>query len=114
MRHQGFVQAYEDILRDGAASFRTIFLHLASSQSDGGATMVHCTAGKDRTGVFVGVLLTLLGVERDVVADEYALTEIGLAPLKPYFMDKDRELYAQPLFRGPEGKEAVARMVAAK
>ncbi len=31
----------------------------------------HCTAGKDRTGVFSAILLTALGVPRDVVIQDY-------------------------------------------
>lgn len=40
--------------------------------------MVHCTAGKDRTGVICALVLSLCGVANEVVAQEYALTEIGL------------------------------------
>jgi protein-tyrosine phosphatase len=32
---------------------------------------VHCVSGKDRTGVVVASLLTVLGVPRHVVVDEY-------------------------------------------
>jgi protein-tyrosine phosphatase len=34
----------------------------------------HCTSGKDRTGVFSAILLTALGVPRDVVMQDYLLT----------------------------------------
>ena len=40
--------------------------------------MVHCTAGKDRTGVLVALMLSLAGVKDAEVAREYALTEVGL------------------------------------
>ncbi len=33
--------------------------------------LIHCSAGKDRTGVTVAVLMTLLGVPRDQVYLEY-------------------------------------------
>jgi protein-tyrosine phosphatase len=36
-----------------------------------GRALVHCTAGKDRTGVFVALLLSALGVPRDVITAEY-------------------------------------------
>ncbi len=36
--------------------------------------LVHCAAGKDRTGVLVALALELLGVERGVIAADYALT----------------------------------------
>ena len=35
----------------------------------------HCTSGKDRTGVFSAILLTALGVPREVVIQDYLLTE---------------------------------------
>jgi protein-tyrosine phosphatase len=43
---------------------------------------VHCTAGKDRTGVAVALLLTSLGVPMPQVLDDYALTETLLGPLQ--------------------------------
>ena len=33
--------------------------------------LVHCASGKDRTGVVVATLLTILGIERDLVIREY-------------------------------------------
>jgi protein-tyrosine phosphatase len=36
--------------------------------------VTHCTAGKDRTGVFSALLLTMLGVPRKVVIEDYMLT----------------------------------------
>ncbi|MFE9576295.1 tyrosine-protein phosphatase [Nocardia sp. NPDC006044] len=39
-----------------------------------GAVLFHCTAGKDRTGWTAAVLLTLLGVDRDTVDQDYLLS----------------------------------------
>jgi protein-tyrosine phosphatase len=36
--------------------------------------VVHCAAGKDRTGVAIAVLLSALGVPRDTVVEDYLLT----------------------------------------
>lgn len=41
--------------------------------------LVHCTVGKDRTGVTVAVALAAAGVDRDAVIADYARTE-GLLP----------------------------------
>jgi hypothetical protein len=41
--------------------------------------IVHCTAGKDRTGVLCALILSLCGVDDDIVAHEYSLTEVGLS-----------------------------------
>ena len=38
--------------------------------------LVHCAAGKDRTGLLVALLLEALGVAREVVVAEYALTGV--------------------------------------
>lgn len=36
--------------------------------------LVHCAAGKDRTGVLVALLLEIIGVERAAVIDDYVMT----------------------------------------
>jgi protein-tyrosine phosphatase len=41
---------------------------------DRGAALVHCAAGKDRTGVVVALALTAVGVRRQAVAADYAAT----------------------------------------
>ena len=39
-----------------------------------GPVVVHCAAGKDRTGVIVALALAVAGVERDAIVADYALT----------------------------------------
>lgn len=46
-----------------------------------GSTLVHCTAGKDRTGVAVAVLLLAAGVEPDAVAADFVRSEAALPSL---------------------------------
>jgi protein-tyrosine phosphatase len=38
----------------------------------------HCAAGKDRTGVLAAVVLSLLGVADDDIAQDYALSRLGM------------------------------------
>jgi protein-tyrosine phosphatase len=38
--------------------------------------IVHCTAGKDRTGVAVAILLSLLGVSREDIVSDYAKSDV--------------------------------------
>jgi hypothetical protein len=71
----GFVMAYTGILRNGATPFGTILRHLRDSDDP---IVIHCTAGKDRTGVICAIILKLLGCDDDVVAREYELTTTGL------------------------------------
>jgi protein-tyrosine phosphatase len=44
------------------------------STADGGPTLVHCAAGKDRTGVLVALVLDAVGVRREAVIADYALS----------------------------------------
>lgn len=39
--------------------------------------LVHCTAGKDRTGLVIALLLAALDVPDDAVVQDYALTEVN-------------------------------------
>lgn len=45
----------------------------AVAESDPGV-LVHCFAGKDRTGIVSALLLNVVGVPDDVIAEDYALT----------------------------------------
>lgn len=38
--------------------------------------LVHCSAGKDRTGMFIALVLEVLGVDRALTVEDYALTGI--------------------------------------
>lgn len=46
----------------------------------GEPTLVHCTVGKDRTGVTVALALSAVGADRDAVVADYALTASQLPP----------------------------------
>jgi protein tyrosine/serine phosphatase len=63
-------------------SFRANFAAAIGAVADApeGAVVVHCMAGKDRTGLVSALLLRLAGVETAVVAADYALSEANLAP----------------------------------
>jgi protein-tyrosine phosphatase len=65
------MESYPTYPRTLGASFRTVLQQIMTQQ---GAVLYHCTAGKDRTGTFSALLLTMLGVARDVVMADYLLT----------------------------------------
>jgi protein-tyrosine phosphatase len=48
--------------------------YFAALETRDGASLVHCFAGKDRTGVAASLLLHALGVHRDDVMDEFLRT----------------------------------------
>ncbi|KAH9905331.1 protein-tyrosine phosphatase-like protein [Xylariomycetidae sp. FL2044] len=71
--------------------------------------LVHCTAGKDRTGVICALILSLCGVADDVVAHEYSLTDLGLVSRHQEFI---AHLMRNPAMAGdPEGAR---RMIGAR
>lgn len=63
--------AYEQIVLTFGRSYRVVLQRILA---DSGPTLYHCSAGKDRTGVFSAVLLLLLGVPRETVFEDYLLT----------------------------------------
>lgn len=72
-----FVKVYQDMLKFGVSAFRTIFEHV---RDKGTSFVVHCSAGKDRTGIIVMLMLLLTGLDKNTIAQEYELTTIGLKP----------------------------------
>ena len=60
-------------------AIRKVFAALA--QPNAFPTLVHCVAGKDRTGVVIALLHSLCGVPDEHIAADYALTQQLLMPL---------------------------------
>lgn len=55
-----------------------------------GAALFHCTAGKDRTGLVAALLLEAVGVDRQTIVDDFALTHDRIDPLRQRLL-KDAE-----------------------
>lgn len=71
---------YVSMLGQGAASFAELARLVAVATDDPPtAVLVHCTAGKDRTGVAVALLLDAVGAERDAVVADYSSSAANLA-----------------------------------
>ena len=62
---------YRSFIHDNADQFARFFQMLLASDAP---LVFHCTAGKDRTGWAATLLLMTLGVPRDVVVNDYLLT----------------------------------------
>jgi protein-tyrosine phosphatase len=52
----------------------------AIADAPDGAVLIHCAAGKDRTGLISALLLGLVGVPAETIAADYALTAEYLRP----------------------------------
>lgn len=69
-------QIYTGMLEHGAAGFARTARAAAAAD---GAVLLHCTAGKDRTGVASALLLDAAGVEREAVVADYERSGANLA-----------------------------------
>ncbi len=49
-------------------------------EADDGAVLLHCSSGKDRTGVLAALLQKMLGVKEDVIMQEYLLSNAYILP----------------------------------
>ncbi|THV06664.1 hypothetical protein K435DRAFT_773023 [Dendrothele bispora CBS 962.96] len=76
-----FLDLYHEILELGAGAYEVIFKHLIERPNE--LCLVHCTAGKDRAGLFTTLLMLVLGVPDEQIVQEYILTNVGLAPALP-------------------------------
>ncbi|CAG8682317.1 2508_t:CDS:2, partial [Funneliformis mosseae] len=83
---EGYSKVYMTILEEGKKAYYEIFKHILEHQAQ--PFIVHCTAGKDRTGVFAMLLLKLLGVNYEIISREYELTQIIKDPQKIKFISK--------------------------
>ncbi len=73
----GLIEFYAHMPDDYRTEYAAMFHRIAAGDLP---MVVHCTAGKDRTGVAMALLLTAVGVPRETVVDDYALTEKLVPP----------------------------------
>ena len=63
--------SYRGYVQQSTPRFRALFAHLLEDRAP---LVIHCTAGKDRTGFACALILHTLGVADDVIAEDYLLT----------------------------------------
>lgn len=71
-------EVYTGMLQHAAQDFAQS-ARAVSATGSGSATLVHCTAGKDRTGVAVALILDAVGVETSAIVADYEKSERNLA-----------------------------------
>jgi len=69
-------EVYRVVLTHHQSDLGRVIRTVAAADSP---VLVHCTAGKDRTGLVAALILTALDVERDVILADYAATEANLS-----------------------------------
>ncbi len=63
--------SYRSYVQQNTPRFRTLFAHLVEDRAP---LVIHCTAGKDRTGFACALILYALGVPDEVISEDYLLT----------------------------------------
>ncbi|TPX13266.1 uncharacterized protein E0L32_006239 [Thyridium curvatum] len=76
----GYVWMYLDVLRCYRPAIKAVLEHVRDRPAE--PFLFHCTAGRDRTGVVAGLLMTLAGVDADTVAFDYLLSRLGMEPAR--------------------------------
>ncbi len=64
------------VMAFGSQAYRALFAQIAAHETP---ILFHCSAGKDRTGVAAALILTLLGVPRETIVQDYLLTRTACA-----------------------------------
>jgi protein-tyrosine phosphatase len=65
-----------------------------------GAVLVHCAAGKDRTGLVVALALGVAGADRETIAADYAVTGERLAPYVEKYLATIEDERQREFWRG--------------
>jgi len=76
---------YVEMLDEGRDSIARA-LHILGEASSL-PLVFHCAAGKDRTGVVAAVVLGVLGVADDDIADDYSLSRLGMSSFKEWIVE---------------------------
>ena len=82
-----YAWSYVDFLERYRDRFGLAFAAIADADPDG-TVVVHCAGGKDRTGLVAALLLRLVGVPREAIAADYALSADNLRPDLEAWLDE--------------------------
>ncbi|MDO4912541.1 MAG: tyrosine-protein phosphatase [Lactobacillus sp.] len=80
------IKRYRNHLRNGQAGFKKVFKKLTEQTE--GATIIHCSEGKDRTGLVCMLLLHALGIDEETIRRDYLLSQELMAD---YRYQRDQE-----------------------
>lgn len=93
------VDRYVDMTVEAHGALAAAISVLADPDSH--PALFHCAAGKDRTGVLAAMVLALLGVERQVIIDDYARSGAGMQRAIAYFTEHEPRI-ADIMSRQPD------------
>jgi protein-tyrosine phosphatase len=93
---EGFRESYREFvtLPSAKAEFSKMFLGMADEEQL--PALFHCTTGKDRTGWAAAALLTLLGVPKDQIYEDYLRSNDNILPAYKHAIDPFVEAGGDP------------------
>ncbi|MGH8981269.1 MAG: tyrosine-protein phosphatase [Acidimicrobiales bacterium] len=80
-----FAGHYQEMARDSADQIAAAIAIVAQRYRH--PVVVHCAAGKDRTGVLIGIVLALLDVPDETIVEDYALSNRAMEALLARVLD---------------------------
>ncbi len=96
---------YHDLLEQGAPRLAEAIALIADEAT--APVVVHCVAGKDRTGVLCALTLALLGVADEDIDADYARSEEGNRRWVEWMRANGRDVTVQGWWRSPRGTMAL-------
>lgn len=93
--HQSLDGAYKHMqnvytnLINNSSTSRQFIKALRIIKQSKGATLIHCTAGKDRTGVLVAIILLILGIDQSLILDDYMHSNYSTETLQKYMQQSN-------------------------
>jgi protein-tyrosine phosphatase len=82
----GYIEMLEDLSERVGGAVAAV-----ADAKDGEGVVVHCFAGKDRTGIVSALLLSLAGVPDELIAADYAASDPGVELLSTPWFESARD-----------------------
>ncbi|KAF2767405.1 protein-tyrosine phosphatase [Teratosphaeria nubilosa] len=100
MTPRGLTGLAIDTLAHSTSEIKAVFAFLATAANY--PVLIHCTQGKDRTGLVVVLVLLLLGVDQEAIEKDYCASEAELLPERTERLKEIRAMGLDERFAGCE------------
>ncbi len=91
-----FIRDYYAALPTMPSAQRSVASLLRTVATGPGGVLVHCAAGKDRTGWAIAAVLTAAGADREAVTADYLLSNAAIESLRDWLRIQYPDVYDNP------------------
>ena len=99
------INGYQRLPFQQAPAYKEVFRRLAAGEVP---LAFNCSAGKDRAGTAAALILSALGVPREIVFEDYLLTD-RIVDFKSVFMERARQRKSTLMNQSPEIVAAILK-----